>query len=86
MHGQGGGDPIGDHARAGRFGAGQQDDELVAAVAPDQVVVAQLAAQRDGDLAQLLVAGLVAAVVVDGLEVVEVDQHAGQRCALAPRA
>jgi hypothetical protein len=42
-------------------------------------VVAQHGAQRPGDGAQLLVAGLVAALVVDGLEVVEVEQQAGER-------
>ena len=49
-------------------------------------MVAQLAAQRGGDHAQLLVAGLVAALVVDGLEVVEVDQQAGERRPGAARA
>ena len=73
-------------AAARRVGAGQQHDELVAAVAADHVVVAQLAAQRGGDQAQLLVAGLVAPIVVDRLEVVEVEQQADERRVLAAGA
>ena len=72
--------------RARLAGAREQHDELVAAVAADHVVVAQLAAQRRGDHSQLLVARLVAAVVVDRLEVVEVDQEADQRRAVAAGA
>ena len=75
-----------DAAAAALVGAGEQHDELVAAVARDDVVIAQLGAQRVGDRPQLLVAGLVAALVVDGLEVVEVDQQAGERRAGAAGA
>ena len=67
-------------------GVGQQHDELVAAVAGDDVVVAQLAAHRLGDRAQDVVPGQVAVLVVDRLEVVEVEQQAGQRGAGAARA
>jgi hypothetical protein len=54
------GHAVGDGAAARAVGARQQDDELVAAVAGDDVVVAQLAAQGVGHDPQLLVAGLVA--------------------------
>ena len=68
------------------LGARQHQHELVAAVACDLVVRAHLGAQRVGDAPQQLVAGGVAELVVDPLEVVEVDQHAAERLLLARRA
>ena len=67
-------------------GAGEQQHELVAAVAGDLVVRAQLALQHAGDAAQQLVAGGVAARVVDALEVVEVEDHGAERVPVAARA
>ena len=67
-------------------GAGEQQDELVAAVAGDLVVRPQLALQRAGDAAQQLVAGGVALGVVDALEVVEVEDHGAERVAVAAGA
>ena len=66
--------------------AGQQEDELVAAVARRGVVRPQRSAQRGGDLPQQRVAGEVALLVVDALEVVEVDEHARERVPLADGA
>jgi hypothetical protein len=56
----------------------QEHDELVAAVAGDLVVGAELRLEQRGDLAQDRVAGGVAPAVVDLLEVVEVDDQARQ--------
>ena len=56
-------------------GGGDDQRELVAAVAGGDVVGADAAAQRGADAAQHLVAGQVAVLLVDLLEVVEVDQH-----------
>jgi hypothetical protein len=55
--------------------AGQQDGELVAAEARDDVVGAQHAAQPLGDGAQEPVARAMAERIVDDLEVVEVDEE-----------
>ena len=50
------------------------------------VVLPHLGAQRIRDAPQQRVAGGMAVLVVDALEVVEVDQHAAQRLAVARRA
>ena len=60
-------------------GADQQDRELLAAVAGDEVGPAQPAPERLGDDPQGLVAGRVAEAVVDRLEVVDVEDRKGQR-------
>ncbi len=68
-------------------GVGQRDDEFLAAVARDVIAVAaQAARQRLRDLAQHVVAGRVAVVVVERLEVIDVDEQHGQRAAAARRA
>ena len=77
---------LGDGRRDRLVGAGKQEHELVAAVAGDLVVRAQLALQRAGDLAQQLVAGRVALGVVDALEVVEVQDHGAERMPVTARA
>ena len=64
----------------------QQDQELVAALAREQVGRAHDAAQAHRDPPQQLVAGRVAEAVVDGLEVVEVDVQQRDRMAAAPGA
>ena len=67
-----------------RAHVGQQDRELVAAEARDDVVVPQRAAQPLGDLLEQLVAAVVAERVVDVLEPVDVEQHeADARAGLA---
>ena len=65
-------------ARLGAVAAADEDGELVAAEAREQVLVADLAAEALGDLAQQLVAALVAEDVVDLLEAVEVDRAAAR--------
>ena len=64
----------------------QQDRELVAAEAGRGVAGADARVEPLGDLDEHLVAGSVAEAVVDGLEVVEVEEHDGEAAALAPRA
>ena len=70
----------------GVVGVGQQHRELVAAEAGEHVVIAQPRAHRLGDLAQQVVALLMAERIVDELEVVDVNdrsrRHPGRR---APR-
>ena len=64
----------------------QHDDELVAAQAGHGVVLAQVQAQALGRGLQQFVAGLVAVLVVDGLEAVEVQEHDGADAFGAVRA
>jgi hypothetical protein len=79
------GHAIGDGERVVLAGdAAQQDRELVATEAGDDVVGAQHVAEAIGDGAQQPVAGAVAERVVDDLEVVEVDEQHGD-VAGAPR-
>lgn len=56
--------------------SGQYDHELFAAVAPDDVVLADGALEALGEGDEDLVAGLMTVGVVDGFEVVEVGQDA----------
>ncbi len=70
---------LGDGDRGRRLEAGQQHGELVAAGAGQQPAVAEAVAQGGGDRLEHLVAGLVAAGVVDVLEVVDVDGQDAER-------
>ena len=89
--GEGGGDAVGDRDRLGLVGeAVDQDPELVAAEAGDDVAGAQVGAQARRHRPQQGVAGVVAEAVVDQLEVVEVeeedpDRRAGDGGAAAAR-
>ena len=67
-------------------GLGQDEHELLAAVAADEVGCAQAGRDRLGDAAQDDVADGVAVRVVDGLEVVDVDERDRQRALVARRA
>ena len=61
-----------------------QNQELVAADAPDEILVSHGCAQAVGDSSQQLVADGVPVLVVDLLEVVQVDeQHGAFGAALA---
>ena len=62
---------------------GEEHQELVAALASEHVGVAEHAAQAGRDRRQELVPGGVAELVVDGLEVVEVDEQQRDRAAHA---
>ena len=74
-----GADPLGDGDGALELGARQEDGELLAAHARRRVDPAQVAAQQLGEGPQCLVAGGMAAAVVDALEVVEVGEEERQR-------
>nr|WP_056395588.1 hypothetical protein [Massilia sp. Root418] len=72
---------VGQCARLGAPGHGRRHDgKFVAADAPHRAAAVDHRAQHAGHLAQQVVAGGVARRVVDGLEVVQVDQ---QQCQLA---
>ena len=73
-------------ASAESVDAVEQDGELVAAEAGDRVGRAHRRLEPPRDLLQDRVAGRVAEAVVDGLEVVEVDEHDADRRASATRA
>ncbi len=60
-------------------GVGEKDDELFAAVAGDELVDAGCLAEKLCDLAQGVVAGVVAKAVVVLLEVVDVEEDDGER-------
>ena len=60
-------------------GPGQDDEDLLAADPVDRVAGAQRGAHRVGDVLQDGVAGGVAELVVDALEVVEVAEQQGVR-------
>ena len=72
------GDPVADGQRvAVALHAVEEDDELVTAEAGDQVVGSQDRADALGDLAEQVVADVVAAGVVDQLEAVDVEEEEG---------
>ena len=63
----------------------QDDGELVAADAGDDVARPHRFGERAGEVAQQLVAGDVAGGVVDDLELVDVEEHQAARYAAQPR-
>ena len=75
------GDPLGERDGVVLADLLAHDDELVAAEAGDQVAGAHRRAQPVGHLDEQLVAGGVAERVVDDLEVVQVQEQAGQPAA-----
>ena len=77
---------LGDGAGGLLIAAREDEHELVPAVPRHLVVWPHLGAQRVRDASQQLVAGGMAELVVDALEVVEVDQHAAQGLVVARRA
>ena len=81
--GEGEQDPLADRTGDLRPGRGQQDGELVAADAGDQVTGADAALEPLGDGEQHLVTGGVPAAVVDVLEAVEVDEQQAHPGAVA---
>jgi len=77
-------EPLGDAGGAGRVGVGQQDRELVATSTRQQVTGAQLGGEAGADLAQELVAHVVAEGIVDLFEAVQVNDQQGDGAVLAP--
>src|SRR5262245_43024571 len=76
-------DALGVLEGAGLRRVDEQDGELVAAVAGDDGEAAGVGDDELGRLAQRVVAGAMSELVVDDLEVVEVEEHQGQRLAEA---
>ena len=72
-------DPLGDLERRGNPGVGEQDRELLPAVAAGEVPGPQHAPQHRADVGQDLVPHRMPALVVDLLEVVEVDEQQPER-------
>ena len=66
---------------AGFVCMGQQRDELIAAIASEEVVHAQDSLKTGGDVLEHPIAGLVSEVVVDLLEVVDVDEDQAEMIA-----
>ena len=56
--------------------------KLVPAVAPDDAALSDIAREIGGDAAEHLIAGTVAVVVVDALEIVQIDNGRGEGAAL----
>ena len=71
--------PQAGRARGDLVAGREHEGELVAAEARERVVVAHGAAEPRADLAQHLVAGVMAERVVELLEAVEVDQQQRER-------
>ena len=71
----------------GGIGRGQGSDELLAAIAGQQIVTPlQAASKNGGDRLQALISFRVAIGVIEALEVVDIDHENGQAKTLAPRA
>ena len=61
------------------IGLRQEYDKFLAAVAGHRIAHPQMRLNKVGDIHQHLVARLMAVGVVDALEFVDVEEHAGQR-------
>ena len=72
-------DALGDLEGRGNPGVGEQDRELLPAVAPGEVPGPQRAPQHRADVGENLVPHRMTPLVIDALEVVEVDQQQPQR-------
>jgi hypothetical protein len=70
---------LGDRERGLLVGGGEQHQELLASVAPDEVAVADRVTQRDAGGCKDLFAAVVAERVVDVLEVIEIEQQRPER-------
>ena len=75
--------PLGEAQGVGRADHAAQDGELLAAVAGEDVLVADRLEHEAGELGQHAVAAQVAVGVVDRLEVVEVEEEQGERAPVA---
>src|SRR5688572_8871872 len=72
-------DPLRDRTRGGRIGAAEDDEELLATVASDDIRLAQLGLDRTDDRPEAGVARGVAIGIVDLLEMIEIDEEEGNR-------
>ena len=78
-------DAFGDRRAGGEIGAGKHGDQLLAAIAGRQIVLAHPLAQRFRHQPEHLVADAVAEIVVEPLEMVDVDQEHAERLTLLHR-
>ena len=69
---------LGEGRRAGEIGLRREQRELLAAVAREEVAVAELFQHQAGDLLEHRVPGRVSELVVQALEVVDVDEGEGE--------
>src|SRR5438128_852002 len=76
-------DAVRDLHRLGVIGVGEQDDELIATGAHGDILAAEDRAERGGDPAEQLGAGLVAQRVVHRLQPVDVERHDRERAVAA---
>src|SRR6266700_2927028 len=76
-------DPLCDGDGAAEMRARQDDQELLTAVTRDHVYVAHALARDFGDRTDDVVAELARARVVEALELIDVDEGAGQRVVVA---
>src|SRR5690606_25119419 len=77
---------LADLPRAPGIGLRQHGDELLAAVAHEQVATADRAAQPARDLREHHIADAVAVLVVDRLEVIDIDERERQRAVAIDRS
>ena len=85
VSGDRGADPLGDLARAGQVGVGEHGEELLTAIATDQVVTAKATLEDLRQSNEHGVTNLVTHAIVDALEVIDVGHDAGQGNALFAR-
>ena len=71
-------DPLGDCGGCKAIRVRTKNNEFLTAVSGDRIARAQAVLDHAGDIAQNLVASLVAVGVVNALEVVDVDEHRSQ--------
>src|SRR3954469_23435700 len=78
--------PLGKGHRGVEDGAGEEQHELLPAVAPDAIdLLARLVLQDPRKLFEYGIPRLMAVGVVNGLEAIQIAHHAGQRLVQSPR-
>ena len=77
--------PFGHHGRDRHVGFRHDDDEFLAAVAAGEIDAADRLADAQRELAQHVVAGVVAVRVVDRLEIIDIDHQHRDRLAARGR-
>ena len=76
------------HAAGGVFCVGfrKNDRKFLATKTADDVIAAKISTEEIGQLAEESVAGIVAVNIVEALEVIEIEEHNGERTALTSGA
>src|SRR5512135_1980918 len=78
-------DALGNFASLAETDLRQQCDELLTAIPGKHIIAAQLGFDQAGHVPQYLVPGLMAKIVIDALELVDIKEHACQRLLMASR-